>query len=111
MKKKNYEVKTYYKENEVIAVSRYAGKNIRAFAKCNPNDEFNKEFGEKLATARVNEKIAKKKLKNAIKAKTDALKEMEKAQMRYKNMCDYFNDATEQLKNCINKVSEIIDNI
>lgn len=110
MKKKNYSVKTYSTENEVIAVSRYAGRNVRAFAKCSPNDEFNREFGEKLATARVNAKIAKKKLKNAMKAKAEARKEMEKAQLRYKAMCDYFFDATEQLKNCINKVSEIIDN-
>ena len=43
----------------VKAVTNYLGQTMFATAKCDPVDEFNQEFGEKLATTRLNIKIAK----------------------------------------------------
>jgi hypothetical protein len=43
----------------VKAVTNYLGQTLFATAKCDPVDEFNQEFGEKLATARLNMKVAK----------------------------------------------------
>jgi adenosylmethionine-8-amino-7-oxononanoate aminotransferase len=43
----------------VKAVTSYLGQTMFATAKCDPVDEFNQEFGEKLATTRLNIKVAK----------------------------------------------------
>jgi hypothetical protein len=43
----------------VKAVTNYVGQSLYALAKCDPVDEFNQEFGEKLAIARLNIKVAK----------------------------------------------------
>jgi hypothetical protein len=43
----------------VKAVTNYLGQAVFATAKCDPVDEFNQEFGEQLATTRLNIKIAK----------------------------------------------------
>lgn len=53
--------KFYYNGNEVIAVSTFAGKTIKAKVKCNPEDVFDVEKGKQLAAARCNLKIAKKR--------------------------------------------------
>ena len=46
----------------VKAVTNYVGQNMFAIAKCDPIDEFDQEFGEKLATTRLNIKIAKRRI-------------------------------------------------
>ena len=49
----------------VKAVTNYVGQNMFAIAKCDPVDEFDQEFGEKLATTRLNIKIAKRRVQLA----------------------------------------------
>lgn len=49
----------------VKAVTNYVGQNMFAIAKCDPIDEFDQEFGEKLATTRLNIKIAKRRVQLA----------------------------------------------
>ena len=49
----------------VKAVTNYVGQNMFAIAKCDPGDEFDQEFGEKLATTRLNIKIAKRRVQLA----------------------------------------------
>ena len=62
---KDYTVKIYdYIESStgihvVKAVTIYADKTIYAFAKCDPEDEFNIELGKKIATKRLDLKIKK----------------------------------------------------
>ena len=46
----------------VKAVTNYVGQNMFAIAKCDPIDEFDQEFGEKLAAMRLNIKIAKRRV-------------------------------------------------
>jgi hypothetical protein len=46
----------------VKAVTNYVGQNMFAIAKCDPIDAFDQEFGEKLATTRLNIKIAKRRI-------------------------------------------------
>ena len=38
---------------EIIAISTYAGKTVKARASCNPEDKYDEEFGKKLASARL----------------------------------------------------------
>ena len=51
--------------NKVIALSSYGGKCVKGIAKCDPQDEFNIEYGKKLAAARCNEKVCHKRLRRA----------------------------------------------
>ena len=43
----------------IAAVSSFAGKPVKGYADCHPNDEFDREYGYALAAARCAEKIAK----------------------------------------------------
>ena len=45
----------------VKANTMYAGKTVSAHAKCDPTDTFDRDFGEKVATKRLDIKIAKKR--------------------------------------------------
>ena len=64
---KTYETYVYsYTENNtgiqvVKAVTIYEGKAIYAYAKCDPEDSFDFEFGKKLALKRLDYKIALKR--------------------------------------------------
>lgn len=95
--------------NEIIAVGRYAGKNVRAVAKCNAEDKFDYDFGKTLAISRVNHKIAVKRLKNAQKKYAEAEKAFIAARERLADMIEYLDDSTaevEDSKNILNMLLE-----
>ena len=58
----------YYSDSvrKVIAVSTFAGKPVRGVAVCAEDDEFDLEFGKKLAKARCDVVVAKKRLNRAM---------------------------------------------
>jgi adenosylmethionine-8-amino-7-oxononanoate aminotransferase len=64
---RNYTTNTYeYKDQKtgcmvVKAQTMYAGKTVSALSKCDPTDNYDKEFGEKVANKRLDIKIAKKR--------------------------------------------------
>ena len=64
---RNYATKVYnYVEQPtgchvVKTTTMYAGKTVSAHAKCDPTDIFDMEFGTKIATKRLDCKIAKKR--------------------------------------------------
>lgn len=96
--------KFYQHDNEVIAVSTFAGKKVRGVAKCDPNDKFNFEDGKKLAAARCNQKIAMKRLKRAnqkyrevAQLVIEAQRELEKVRLYYMDAVDACDEATEEL--------------
>ena len=95
------------KNNEVIAVTRYAGRNVRGTAKCAPEDEFNIELGKKLATARCEAKKAKIKIQNASAKYMIAAEEFEKAKRQLYKMRQYFMDAVDQFDDAV----EVVENI
>lgn len=73
---RNYETKIYdYVDKNtgahiVKAVTMYAGKQVSAIAKCDPEDIFNLELGTKIAMKRLDLKIANKRaadMRNYIK--------------------------------------------
>lgn len=49
----------------VVAVSRHAGRTVKGYAKCDPDDEFDLEIGKRLAAARCNATVIAKKQKTA----------------------------------------------
>lgn len=93
--------------NKVIALSTYAGKTVRGIAKCHPTDEFNEEYGKRLAAARCNRKIAAKRYERAFRKyrfMCEALKEVE---AEFKKSCDYLRDAAAAEKEAILSVMDI----
>ena len=91
---KNYNYKYVVIPGEkVIAISTYAGRTVKGVAKCHPNDEFDVEFGKKLAAARCNEKITYKRLTRALNKYIEAVNESVAADEKMKRMKDYMLDA------------------
>lgn len=95
-------------KNTVVCVSSYAGKKVRATAKCSPNDEFNYETGRLLAKGKVDAKIAEKRQKRAYAKVMKAHEEVDKAiqhlddmQLYYANSCIEKNMADKVLANLL----------
>ena len=89
MKKKNYKIYTH--NNEVIAVTSFARRPVRAVAKCDPRDTFNVEFGKALAVARCDVKVADKRLAAAKKRLDKANEAMIAAKREMDAAKEYFN--------------------
>ena len=71
-----------------VAISTYAGKTVKGIAKCDPNDNFSYDYGKKLAKARCDVKISRKRYKNAdskLKAAYEALIAARIAARKYYN--------------------------
>lgn len=81
------------KNLRVVAVSSFAGKPVKGYADCHPNDEFDIEYGKALAAARCAEKIAAKRCKRAY-SKVDEAKAQANAALAYlQKMMKYEADA------------------
>ena len=89
--------KYFTTKNQVIAVSTYAGKIVRAVAKCDPKDEFDLEKGKALAAARLSVKVSKKRKKNAENKLEEARRQVAIAKHREKKMTAYLIDANHEL--------------
>ena len=83
----------YENGNRIIAVSTYGGKTVRGVAICHPDDNFDLETGKRLAAARCNEKVARKRLERASAKATAASFEVETAKKHLAEMQDYYHDA------------------
>lgn len=86
----------YVNGNIVICVSRYAGRNVRATAKCNPEDEFNLSFGKHLARARVDEKVAQKRLTALSEKRENLVKQIFELTRKLEKYDDALGDAYEE---------------
>ena len=96
-KKANYTIYTDEKNRQVVAVCRYAGRKVRAVAKCAPEDTFDIEIGIELAIARCEWKVAKLKLQNAGACYMTAAKAADEAAIKLGKMKDYYMDSVDQL--------------
>ena len=81
------------KSVRVVAVSSFAGKPVKGYADCHPNDEFDLEFGMALAAARCAEKIAEKRCKRAYAKVDEAQAQVVAALNHLKKMMKYESDA------------------
>ena len=103
--------KYVYHKNKVIAISSFAGKPVKATAKCDPADGYVKELGELIAKSRCDIKVAKRRRKHAGKKLEEAKKELEAAKARVAKMEAYVLDAYElhqQAKQAYDKLMEHI---
>ena len=77
----------------IVAVSSFAGKPVKGYADCHPNDDYDIEYGCYLAVARCAEKIAAKRCKRAYN-KVDEAKAMANAALAHlQKMMQYEADA------------------
>ena len=95
-------------KKKVVAYSTYAGQSVRGVAKCAPDDEFDVEFGKKLAAARCNVKVARKRLKRALERRDVAWDEYLKAEDQLMKEEDYVDDANSALTEAEIYLSSII---
>lgn len=79
----------YRKGDVIIAVSTYAGKTVKGYAKCAPNDKYNEWYGKVLAAARCNEKVARKRAKRAEKKSIEAHRKLIEAFRHDNAMMNY----------------------
>ncbi len=89
----------YYK-NVVSAISSFAGKAVKGSAKCDPQDGFDKNYGERLAAARCDTKVAKRRVAHAKVKLEEAYRELERASKRVNKMEEYLADAYDMEYNC-----------
>ena len=83
----------YMAGHKIIAVSTYAGRQVRGVAICHPDDNFNVETGKRIAAARCNHKIAEKRYARAQKKYADAEQQVAQAQKHLADMKAYMNDS------------------
>ena len=96
-------------KTKVVAVSTYAGKVVRGVAKCDVNDTFSLEKGKKLAAARCNEKIAKKRLTRAENKRRETAKEYMKIMFAARKAIRYEEDSEKALIDAENIVASILE--
>ena len=77
----------------IVAVSSFAGKPVKGYADCHPNDEFDVEYGQALAAARCAEKIAAKRCKRAYNKVDEAKAQVAAAMVHLEKMMKYEADA------------------
>ena len=108
--KTKYKYIDHFNENgsrEIVALSSYAGRVVKGYAKCDPRDTFDKEAGETLAAARCNFKVAKKRLANAQKKHAEAVKAYSDAMAQVTKMEAYLQCACNEYDEAKNVLDEI----
>ena len=94
--------------NRVIAVSTYAGRTVRGVAVCASDDEFDLEYGKRLAAARCNAKVALKRRLRALNKAIEATAEYEKAEKHLHEMRQYWADAYDAYMDAETAVDQIL---
>ena len=93
--------------NRVIAVTTYAGRTVRGVAVCADDDNFDLEYGKRLAAARCNYKVAKKRRDRAFAKVASAAQVYETAVNNMDKYRRYFYDAS----NAVLEAGTELDNV
>ncbi len=99
------------KTGKVIAVSKYAGKEIKGIAKCDPKDKFNPVLGEKLARARCDLKIARKRHERACAKYKEAQDRVDKAHKKLADMADYVDNSSKELSRARRDLDKLLEEL
>lgn len=106
-----HKYKYYYNDNQVIAVSTFAGKIVKGIAKCNPNDTFSLETGKRLAALRCNQKITAKRLKTAAMRYVEAENAIAVIHKYAERMKNYYLDTKAEYQEAESELSNLIKKI
>lgn len=103
--------KYYVQGNKVHAVSKYAGKTVRATAICSPVDKFNIEIGKGVAARKCNIKVAHKRLCHAEQRLAEARAAHDAAVEELKAAFEYHDNAIDQAADAMNEFYDYIEEI
>lgn len=103
--------KYYVQGNKVHAVSKYAGKTIRATAICSPCDDFDLEVGKGVAARKCNIKVSDKRLRHAEQRLAEAKAAYKAATSELNVAYDYFDNAFDQAVGAINDFYDYVEEI
>ena len=92
-----------------VAISTYAGRTVKGYAKLNPHDEFNWEKGRDLAIARCNAKIASKRAKRAESKVEEAKMFVDEALAYLADMTQYQVDACAEVAEASNYLKTLLE--
>ena len=95
--------------NEVTCTTHFAGLPVVGVAKCDPLDEFDENYGKRLAKARADAKVAEKRQQTARRQLTQALDDLERAKRLIAKKQAYFDGATVERIMCDCEVDQIIE--
>ena len=108
-----YKFFTFKNENggtTVSAVSTYAGRTVKGYAKCDPRDGFDLEKGKELAAARCNLKIAEKRQARASRKYLEAARQADEAAKYFDKMKQYYMDSVDQVDEAAEEIRNLIAN-
>lgn len=92
----------------VVAISTYAGKTVKGYAKCHPDDVWDWEKGKALAIARCAEKIAAKRNARATRKVAEAQDILAEAIAYLNDMLDYQLNSADELAIANAEVNKLI---
>lgn len=102
----------YDKTNRsVICTTIYKGQLIRAVAKCDPEDSFDKSTGEKLAYLRCRQKFLRKKANHAAGVYAKAYAAGVRAEERLSQTSNFVKDVTYELAEVNNALATLEDSL
>ena len=93
----------------VVAISTYAGKTVKGYAKCHPDDTWDWEKGKALAIARCAEKIAAKRNARATRKVAEAQDILAEAINYLNDMTEYFADSADEVARTNAHVVELMN--
>ena len=109
-----YDFKTYKQKNSdgttstvVIALTTYAGKVVKGVAKCTSSDTFDLEVGKKLAAARCDAKVCKKRKTRAEEKYGQARMAIENLETYARKMVNYYSDSRNEYYESLNRLKEL----
>lgn len=88
-----YRFIVYPEKRQVIAITHDAGKIIRGVATCAPEDEFDEELGKRIAAAKANIKVAKRRSRRASELYIQAVEEVTQAQQKLEHYKQFLCDS------------------
>ena len=109
-----YRIVSFKDNNDVtnvMAISSYAGKTVKAVAKCNPEDTFDMDTGIRLAEARCTLKVAEKRSKRAMLKYQESLDALNAAKKRFEDMAAYVVDANDKMKEAKNELDILLEEL
>lgn len=106
--KENYRYVLSPDRGLISAGARFAGKWVWGHAICHPEDEFDEDFGKKLAAARCNQKIAELRWKRAKKRYEEARRAVAEVHVAFDEACDYLTNSYDRRRVARDRVINLL---
>lgn len=95
----------------ICARSTFAGKTVKGYAKYNPEDEYDEEFGKALAIARCDVRVNERRLKHAEKRFSEAIRLYNEASKNLREADSYREYSRKRLNTAKVGVEILLDSL